>query len=88
MISLMTSLTMIVLGTGYLVHALFRFLKITLGVSVDYFYLVESLEYFRLEKSMEYFDLVQSMEYFDLVKSMVYFDLVDSFEYFPAQKHF
>ena len=48
MISLMTSLTMMVLGLGYLVRALFHFLKIPLVVSLDYFYLVESLEYLHL----------------------------------------
>ena len=41
---LMTSLTMVVLGPGYLVRALFHFLKITLVVSVDYFNLVGSLD--------------------------------------------
>ena len=77
MISLMTILTMLVLGPGYLIHALVHFLKILSVVSLDYFHLVESIEYSDLVKSFEYFDLVESIEYF----------LVESFEYFPAQKH-
>ena len=45
--SLMTSLTIKVLGPGHLVRALFNFpLKIPLVVSVDYFQLVESMTYF------------------------------------------
>ena len=88
MISLMTSLTIVVLGPGYLVRAIFHFLKNPLVVSVDYFHLVEWMEYFDLVESFEYFDLVESFEYFDMVESFEYFDLVNSFKYFPAQKHF
>ena len=62
MISLMTSLTMMVLGPSYLVHDLFHFMKILLVVSVDYFYFVNSLEYFHLVESLEYFHLVESLE--------------------------
>ena len=87
MIYSMKSLTMMVLGPGYLVRALFDFLKILLVMSVDYFHLVETLEYFHLVQSLEYFDLVQSMEYFHLVESLEYFDLVKSLQYFPDQKH-
>ena len=76
MIYVMTSLTMMVLGLGYLVRALFHFLKIMLVVSEEYFHLVESLEYF---------DLVESLEYFDMVESFEYFDLVESFEYFLVE---
>ena len=43
MISSMRIPTMMVLGQGYLVNALFHFLKILLVVSVDYFHLVKSL---------------------------------------------
>ena len=78
MIYSMTSLTMIVMGLGFLVLALFHFLKIPLVVSVEYFHLVESLEYFHLVESLEYFDLVDSIEYFDPVESI---------EYFLAQKN-
>ena len=60
MISSMTSLAMMVLGLGYLVRALFYFLKIPLVVSVNYFHLVESMEYFHLAESFEYFHLVKS----------------------------
>ena len=69
MIYLMMSLMMMVLGPGYLVRALFHFLKIPLVVSVDYFHLVESLEYFHLVESLEYFHLVESTEYFHLIES-------------------
>ena len=68
MISSMTSLTMMVLGPGYLVCALFHFLKILSVVSVYYFHLVESLEYFHLVESIDYFDLVESIEYFTAQK--------------------
>ena len=61
MISLITSLTMMVLGLGYLVRALFYFLKIPLVVSVNYIYLVESMEYFQLVESFEYFILSSKM---------------------------
>ena len=50
---------MMVLGTGYLVHACFYFLVILLVVSVAYSHLVESLEYFHVVESMEYFYLVK-----------------------------
>ena len=79
----MTSLTMMVLVLGYLVRALFRFLKILSVVAVDYFHLVEPLEY--LVESLEYFYLVNSMEYSYLVESFEYFDLVESFEKFPVK---
>ena len=79
MISSMKSLTMMILGPGYVALVLFHFLKIPLVVLVDYFHFVESLEYFHLVESMKYFDSVESMEYFDLV---------EPFEYFPTQKHF
>ena len=86
MVSLMTSLTMMVLGPGYLVRALFHFLKFLLFVSVDFFNLVESLEYFYLVESLEYFNLVESMEYFHLVESnIVESNLVESIEYFPPK---
>ena len=88
MISSMTSLTTMVLGPGYLVRAIFHFLKIPLVVSVEYFNLVESLEYFNLVKSLEYFNLVESMEYFHPVESNpVESNLVESIEYCPPQKH-
>ena len=52
----MTSLTMMVLGPGYLVRALFHFpLKILLVMSVEYCPLVMSVEYFKLVVSVEYF---------------------------------
>ena len=79
MISSMTSLTMMFLGPGYLVHALFHFLKVFLVVSVDHFHLVKSMEYSHLVKSFEYFLLVES----NLVRS----NIVESIEYFTAQKH-
>ena len=82
MISSITSLTMMVLGPGYLVHALSHFLKIPFIVSMDYFHLVESLEYFNLVESLEYFHLVESLVYFDLFESMEYFDLFESMENF------
>ena len=64
MVYLMTSLTMMVLGLGHLVRALFHFpLKILLVVSVEYFTLVVSVEYFLLVMSAEYFPLVLSLEY-------------------------
>ena len=44
--SLMMSLTIMILGPGYLVRAIFHYLKIPLVMSVDYFHLVESLENF------------------------------------------
>ena len=53
MIYLMKSLTMMVLGLGYLVRAIFHFLKIPLVMSVEYFHLVESLEYLNLVKTVE-----------------------------------
>ena len=88
MISSMTSLTMIVLGPGYLVRALFHFMNIPLVVSVGHFHLVESLEYFHLVGSLENFHLAQSMEYFHPVESNpVESNLVESIEYFPPQKH-
>ena len=62
MISSMTSMTMMVLGPGYLVRALSHFLIILLVVPVDNFNLVQSLEYFHLVDSMEYFHLVKSLE--------------------------
>ena len=78
-----------VLGPGYLVRALFHFLKILLVVSVEYFYLVESMEYFHLFESFEYFLLVDSnIAKSNLVDSdLVESDLVESIEYFPAQKY-
>ena len=88
MIYLMTSLMMIVLGPGYLVRALFHFLKNMLVMSVDYFHFVKSLEYFHLVESLEYSHLVESMEYIHLVKSnLAKSNLVESVEYFPAQKN-
>ena len=81
--SLMTSLTIKVLGPGHLVRALFNFpLRILLVVSVDYFHLVQSMEYFHLVESFEYFDLVKSnlvesnIVEFNPVKSIQYFHLV------------
>ena len=63
--SLMISLTMMVLGRGHLVGALFIFpLKIPLVVSVEYFPLVVSVEYFQLVVSVDHFQLVESMKYF------------------------
>ena len=85
MVSLMTILTMMVLGPGH-------FLKFLLFMSVDYFHLVESLEYFNLVESLEYFHFVESMEYFHLVESnivesnLVKSNLVESIEYFPPKK--
>ena len=78
-ISLVTSLTMMVLGLGYLVRAFFHFLKITFVVSVEYFHLVESMEYFHSVKSFEYFLLVKS----NIVES----NLVKSIEYSPLKKN-
>ena len=83
MISLMMSLTTMVLGPVYLVRALFHFLKITLVVSVDNFYLFESMKYFHLVKSFEYFLVESNLFESNLVES----NLVESIEYFPAQKH-
>ena len=86
--SMMTILTMIVLGPGHLVRALLHFLKILLVVSVDYSHLVESMDYFHLVKWLEYFHLFELLEYFHLVKSMEYFDLVESMEYFELVESF
>ena len=58
--SLMTSLTMMVMGPGHLVRAIFHFLlKILLVVSVAQNPLVVSLDYFLLVMSVEYFHLVE-----------------------------
>ena len=60
--SLMTSLTMMVLGPGHLVRALFHFpLKILLVVSVAQNPLVMSVDHFDLVESLKYLDLVESM---------------------------
>ena len=54
--SLMTSLTMMVMGPGHLVRAIFYFLlKILLVVSVAQNPLVVSVNYFPLVVSVEYF---------------------------------
>ena len=70
----MKNLTMMVMGPGCLVCALFHFPKTMFVVSVDYFRLVESLEYFHLVDSLEYFYLVKSLEYFPVVESIEYFE--------------
>ena len=88
--SLMTSLTMMVLGPGHLVCALFNFLlKIMLVVSVAQNPLVVSVDYFPLVASVEHFQLIESentffvsVEYFHLVESVEYFQLVESQNYF------
>ena len=89
-ISLMTSLAMIVLGPGHLVHALCHFsLKNPLVVSVAQNLLVVSVDYFPLVVSVEYFQLIDSqnplvlsVEYFPFVVSVEYSHLVESVEYF------
>ena len=63
--SLTTSLTMMVLGPGHLVRALYHFpLIITLVVSVEYFQLIESQN--PLVVSVDYFQLVMSVDYLKL----------------------
>ena len=88
--SSMTSLTMMVMGTGNLVHALFRFpLTVLLVVSVAQNPLVVSVEYFQLVVSVGYFQLIElqnplvvSVKYFPFVVSVEYFHLVEPVEYF------
>ena len=58
--SSMTILTMMVLGPGHLVRALFHFsLKILLVMSVAKNQLVVSVDYFPLVVSVEYFQLTE-----------------------------
>ena len=63
--SSMTSLTMMVLGLGHLVRALFHFLKFLLVVAVAQNPLVVSVAQNPLVVSVDYFHLVKSLEYFD-----------------------
>ena len=68
--SLMASLTMMVLGPGHLVRALFQSsVKILLIVSVAQNWLVVSVDYFTLVVSVEYIQLVEFQNYFQLVES-------------------
>ena len=63
-VSLIESLTMMVLGPGHLVRALFNFpIKFLLVVSVEYFPLVVSVEHFPLVVSVDSSQLVESMKY-------------------------
>ena len=90
MISSMTIPTMMVLGSGFLVRALFHFLIILLVVSVDDFHLVESMEYFHLVQSnLVRSNLVESNIFESILveSNLVESNLVESIEYFPAQKH-
>ena len=100
--SLMTSLTMMVMGLVHLVRALFYvLLKIPLVMSVEYFLLVVSVEYIVhwVTKSLVCVSvsgifsvnqvkppLVVTMEYFMLVVSVVYFYSVESENYLQLFK--
>ena len=84
--SMMTILTIMVLGPGHLVHDIFHFaLAVPLIKSVKYFLLVVSVKYFQLIESqnplvvsVDYFTLVVSVDYFQLVETENYFQLVES----------
>ena len=56
---------MMVLGPGYLVRAIFHYLKFQLVVSVNYFLLIESMEYFHLVDSKENSSLTRPTEILD-----------------------